>query len=196
MKKQPLIPPLRFAAVGMTLPFLELGLDRRQEERLAEVRGRPHAEIARSESGSGRRRVSWGWRGQGQGEVELGAVAEFALGPDAAAVGLDDVLDDGEAEAGAAGFTGAGLVHTVESLEDAVEVLGGDAGAEVLDSELDGIFSELRADADTLARASVFEGVFNQVSEDLVHGIGIGHDEVLRRAGKLEFDAGVDHYTA
>ena len=119
MKKQPLIPPLRFAAVGMTvlnqvaaiyfqarsfrslrsvgmtLPFLELGLDRRQEERLAEVRGRPHAEIARSESGSGRRRVSWGWRGQGQGEVELGAVAEFALGPDAAAVGLDDVLDDG-----------------------------------------------------------------------------------------------------
>ena len=39
-------------------------------------------------------------RRQGQREVELCALAKFAFSPDAAAMGLDDVLDDGEAETG------------------------------------------------------------------------------------------------
>ena len=38
----------------------------------------------------------------------------------------------------------------------------------------------------------VFEGVLHQVAEDLMHGVGIGHDERVGRAGGLEFDAGVD----
>ena len=49
----------------------------------------------------------------------------------------DDVAGDGEAEAGAAGLAGAGLVDAVEALEDAGEVLGGDARAEVAHAELD-----------------------------------------------------------
>ena len=87
----------------------------------------------------------------GQREVEVSAVAQFAFGPDASAVGLDDVLDDGQAQAGAAGLAGAGFVNAVEALEDAVEVLGGDAGAEVLDGELDLSLEQPRADADALA---------------------------------------------
>ena len=60
---------------------------------------------------------------QGQGEVEGLAGAEFAFGPDAAAVGQDDVLDDGQAEAGAARLAGARFVDAIEALEDAIEVL-------------------------------------------------------------------------
>jgi len=40
-------------------------------------------------------------RRQGQREVELGSRAQFDFGPDASAMGLDYVLDDGESEAGA-----------------------------------------------------------------------------------------------
>ena len=39
-------------------------------------------------------------------------------------------------------------------------------------------------------------GVLNQVAEDLVHGIGIGHHQGVGRAGGLKLDAGVDHDAA
>jgi len=51
---------------------------------------------------------------------------------------LHHVTRDGETKAGAAGLPGAGLVDPVEALEDAIEVLGGNAGAEVANAELDG----------------------------------------------------------
>ena len=96
-------------------------------------------------------------RRDGQGEVELRAVAEFALSPEAATVSLEDVLDDGEAEAGAAGFAGAGLVNAVKPLEDAMEVFRGDAGAKILHSEFNLGVEHASADADALAAFSVFE---------------------------------------
>ena len=49
----------------------------------------------------------------------------------------DDVLDDAEAEAGAAGVAGARLVDAVEPLEHAVEVLLGDPDALVGHRDLD-----------------------------------------------------------
>ena len=73
-------------------------------------------------------------------------------------MGQHDVLDDGEAEAGAAGFARAGLVDAIEALEDALQVLGGDAGAEVLNGELDLRGEQARTDADALAGFGVFEG--------------------------------------
>src|ERR1039458_259308 len=140
------------------------------------------------------------YRRQGQREVEGCAGAEFAFGPDAAAVGQDDVLDDGQAEAGAAGLAGACFVDAVEALEDAIEVLGGDAGAEVLDGEFDfggniGL-KQPRADANPAAGFAVLEGVLNEVAEDLVHGVGIGQDQRIGRAGRFEFDPGVDDDSA
>jgi hypothetical protein len=38
----------------------------------------------------------------GKREVESGSCAEFAFGPDAAAIGLNYVLDNGQPESGAA----------------------------------------------------------------------------------------------
>ena len=52
--------------------------------------------------------------------------------------------------------------------------------------------SALRADADALAGVAVLEGVLDEVAEDLVHGVGIGHDQRVGRADGLELHAGVD----
>ena len=62
---------------------------------------------------------------------------EFALGADGAAVSQHDVFGDGQSQAGAAGFAGAGLVYAVEALEQARQVLGGNARTEILNIELD-----------------------------------------------------------
>ena len=92
-----------------------------------------------------------------QREVELCAVAEFAFGPDAAAVGLHDVLDDGEAEASPAGFARAGFVDAIEALEDALQMLGGNAGAEVLNGELHLRSEQARASTNALAGLRILE---------------------------------------
>ena len=46
-------------------------------------------------------------------------MGQVAFGADAAAVGDHDVLGDGQAQAGASGFAGAGFVDAIETLEEA-----------------------------------------------------------------------------
>ena len=60
------------------------------------------------------------------------------------------MLDDGQAEAGAAGGAGAGLVGPVEPLEDPVDVVRGDADALVGDGDLDPVVVLPQVDASTL----------------------------------------------
>ncbi len=109
-------------------------------------------------------------------------------------MGEHDVLDDGEAETGAAGFAGAGLVDAVEALEDAAEVLFGHARAEVLYVEFDGIFERARADDDAAAGGAVLHGVLDEVAEDLGHGIDVGEDEGVGGFAGFEGDAGFDDH--
>jgi hypothetical protein len=73
---------------------------------------------------------------QRQSEVKRNAFAKNALSPDAPAVGLDDVLDDGETQAGSARLARASLVDTIEALKDALQVFRGNAGPKILHSEL------------------------------------------------------------
>ena len=75
-------------------------------------------------------------------------MAEVALGPDGAAVLLDDAAADGEAEAGAALLAGVGWLDLLEAIEDGVELIGGDAAAFVDDLEEDGVGGRLGVDAD------------------------------------------------
>src|SRR5215831_9370459 len=105
---------------------------------------------------------------EGEGEGEDGAAVIFALDRDLAAVGLDDMLDDGEAQARAAGLARAGLVHAVETFEDARQVLGHDADAGV--GRVDGyaVLPALRRDVDAPAARRVLDGVVYQVDEDLL----------------------------
>src|SRR5438045_6047285 len=62
-------------------------------------------------------------------DAEAAALADGALRGDGAAHGLDQVAHDRQAEAEAAGAARARRVGAVEAVEDAVEVLGGDADA-------------------------------------------------------------------
>src|SRR5215510_868980 len=71
-------------------------------------------------------------------------------------------LDDGQAEPNAA--EASGLVELPEGLEDRGEIRGRNAGAGVLDHELDDVLSGNDAGTDTdVARASELEGVVHEV---------------------------------
>ena len=67
----------------------------------------------------------------GQGQDDLGSPCPGLADPDAAAVGLDDSLDDGHTQAGPAGL------RSIERFEDLVVLLGGQAGTVVPDGEAD-----------------------------------------------------------
>src|SRR6266849_5409492 len=112
----------------------------------------------------------------GDGEMELGAAADFAFDPDAAAVHFDDVLGDGEAEAGAAEFAGARGVDAVEALEDARLVGGGDADAGIGDGEDDFGVAGFGADGDFAAREGVLRGVVEQVLQHFGEAAAIARD--------------------
>src|ERR1039457_3462416 len=73
----------------------------------------------------------------GHSKQEAAALAGRAFGPDAAAVLLDDAAAEGQAQAGAAESAGVGGVTLLEAVEDAIELLGRDALALVLDDEAD-----------------------------------------------------------
>ena len=64
-------------------------------------------------------------------------MGQFAFGANRAAVGQHNVLGDGQAKAGAAGFARTGFIDAVEALEQAGQVFAGDAGAEILHVEFD-----------------------------------------------------------
>ena len=81
------------------------------------------------------------------------------------AVGLHDLLDDGQPEPAAAGVAGARLVEPDEPLEDPLALVLGDPGAVVLDDELHGLVS--LAHRDHTPGAGVPRGVVDQVAHHL-----------------------------
>ena len=111
-----------------------------------------------------------------EGENEGAAASEFAYGADAALVGQDDVLGDGQAEACAAGLAGASFIDPIETLEKTRQMFGWDAGAEVTNIELNSLLCLLRAKIDAPAGTSVFHRVVNQVGEYLVNRLAVGEN--------------------
>ena len=126
--------------------------------------------------------------GGGEGEQEGAAVVEFAFGADGAAVGEHDVFGDGEAEAGATGFAGAGFIDAIEAFEKARQMLGGDAGAEILhikfDSEFDTAAGGAGAENDAATGAAILHGIVDEIGKNLMNGFAVG---AHRRQG---FDGG------
>src|SRR5690349_6559028 len=120
--------PLRGLALGYfrsPLPGLKLGLD--------EVS--PHHMNSRRRDAGGPRLLIGRFRFHRQREIESGARARLAFGPDFSAVTLDDVLHDGQSEAGAALLAGARFVDAIKTLEDALQSFGGNSRAVVLHAE-------------------------------------------------------------
>ena len=72
----------------------------------------------------------------GQRKEESSAGAEFDFPPGSAAVGLNDVLYDRQAKAGASSFSRTRLVNPIEAFEDALRSVPSDAGAKVAHEKL------------------------------------------------------------
>ncbi len=121
--------------------------------------------------------VGGGGRGaEGEGEVEGGALADGAVDADGAAHEFDEALADDEAEAGAAVFAGGGGVDLGEGAEEAVDAVGGDADAGVVDDELDGAGAggeDLDGDG---AGGGELDGVVDEVGDDLAEAGGVELD--------------------
>src|SRR5262245_41389032 len=93
-------------------------------------------------------------------EREAAAPADLALEPDAASVGLHDVADDGEPEAGGPHHA-LGSLH--EPLEYPVALLGRDAGARIGDDHPYRAVVRRRVDPDSPAAWGIAKGVHHQV---------------------------------
>ena len=89
------------------------------------------------------------------------------LGPDPATAGLDELLDDREADAGTAARPVARLLDAIEALEDAVEVGRRDAVAGVRDRDEEIGWSTFGTDRDGAAGRRVPGRVRQKVGEDL-----------------------------
>jgi hypothetical protein len=84
-------------------------------------------------------------------------------------MGFDGAFDDGEAEAGALDFLlGVVFIHSIEAPENVREIRAGNADTIIADPDGSGVADFLAADDDleTFVRI-LFEGVFNEVEEDL-----------------------------
>src|SRR5277367_2462858 len=113
-------------------------------------------------------------RGGGERQIERHGGARAALGfhLDAAAMQLDEALDQRQAK------PGAGLprlrVAALELLEDAGLLLARDAGAVIGDDERDIVTLAMRLEADRAARRGEFDGVGDQVEQRLLEAPLVG----------------------
>ena len=107
--------------------------------------------------------------------MEGGSAGAGIFDPDFSAGGFDDFFDDGEADAGAFGI---GL-ETLEDVEDFIVIFFGNAGAFIGHDDLDSILGIFDFDMDygVGAIAGVFEGVDEEVVDDLSEAFGVGHDD-------------------
>ena len=153
----------------------------RPPKRFIRMRRHP-ARRARSPPGG---RVSIGAEAR-ETDGEPRAGADAAGDVDLAADRLDQVLDDREAQAGPAELAAPRLVDAVEPLEDAGQVVAGDADPGVGDLDARSRRSMTRAtDADRAVLGRVLDGVVDQVVDDLADGLLVGQDQraVVEPAG-------------
>src|SRR5207253_10665097 len=109
--------------------------------------------------------------GQGQRYPKNAAVAGVTAHRQLAAVGLDDAVDDGEAEAGAP------LLGGEERVEDALQVVGADALARVGDLEQRLVVVAREPHVDAAAGRGGVGGVAEKVPEHLAELPRVGPDQ-------------------
>ena len=120
-------------------------------------------------------------------DFEAGGLAE--VGGDVALAGFDAVLGDGEAEAGAAGVTGAGGFGTEEGLEEAGKGLRRDAGSLVGDVNDCLVRLGFSPDANGSGLGGVTDSVADDVAESAVDGAFEGVEAEM--GGDVHLDGGI-----
>jgi hypothetical protein len=127
---------------------------------------------------------------QGQPDGERGPGSFLAPHRDRAAVRGDDVLGDGQAQAGPAGGPGPGRIHPVEPLEDALEVALGDADALIGDADLGRVRPGAPGgDEDPGLLRAVGDRVLQQVPQGGDHEVLVAVDGHAGLAARRQLDA-------
>src|SRR5215471_15375972 len=103
---------------------------------------------------------------RGQLQLKRRSFARRRLHPDAAAVHLDDLLGDGEAEARAALGLGVGTVDLMELLEDAGLVLFGNAWSRIGHADVEVAVDRLCSHAH-LAGVRKLDGIADEIEQHL-----------------------------
>src|SRR5262249_38711977 len=111
--------------------------------------------------------------------AEDAAAAGGAFDPEAAAVELDELPGEGEAESSA--FGPLSVRRLLELLEDRLELLRRDAGAGVGDGDLDMPVVEPGGDVDATLGRSELDRVGHEVEADLTDATPVGADRDLLR---------------
>lgn len=101
---------------------------------------------------------------------------EFALGPDASAMGEHDVFGNRQPQSSSARLSGTRLVHSVKAFKQATKVRGGYAGSEVANVELDGMLRLPRAQKDAAARSTILKRIVDKVGENLMDRFTVSVD--------------------
>src|ERR1700690_123897 len=131
------------------------------------------------------------------GEGELRAAADFAFDPEAAAVGFDDVLGNGETEPCAACFPGPRCIHAVKALEYSLLIGKRNADAGISDRDESFASAGGSGDGDASACHGVLDGVVEEILKDLAKQASIAANQGkpggnIDRQGNL-FAAGFQH---
>src|SRR5882672_9451069 len=128
---------------------------------------------------STRRISSPGMGAHGKRERERRSTTHLALHPQAAAVELDELSRQREAETRALALA-RGVAHLAELLEDRLLVLWRDTDPGVGHGHLDGAIRGQRTHVDPAALRREFHGVGQQIQEHLLELALVG-DDVLER---------------
>ena len=118
------------------------------------------------------------------GDGEQGALAEFAFHPDGTAHHIQEVLGDGEPQAGAFHLLAAGGADAFEFFKEAGKVLLADADARVLhgEGEVDALAGHIAGDR------GAGDGEFHVSVVGVLHGIIQDVDDYLAEAGFVPVD--------
>lgn len=123
---------------------------------------------------------------EADGKPESGALTGLGLEADVAAHEFGELFGDGEAEAGAAELSGSGIVGLSEVIEEIGLVLFRDAHPGIANGEAEeeGGFASfgLFDGEDDLAGFGEFEGIAEEVGEDLAESSGVA-EEAIREIG-------------
>src|ERR1035437_4078261 len=106
-------------------------------------------------------------------EQECGTLANGAFPARGATERRHQVLDDGKTQTGATQLSRAGLIHPVEAFEEARQIFGGNPDSGVADVYLDVPAGRARAHRDPASRGREFDGIVQQVAENLRYGLAV-----------------------
>src|SRR5688572_11243774 len=113
--------------------------------------------------------------------MESAPLLQLALGPNSAAVRLDDVFHDGKAKTRSTLFARARLVHTIKPLENSFQRIRRNAGTIIGHGDLDACITERSsADLHVSIFAAVLDGIVDEVRKDLLQALQIGANDEIR----------------